>query len=91
MTPMYGVNKVGEEGFDFGCAHGGGVTQFVEADKTHVLVEIGFLGADGVPARRIASRRRSASFFSGMVVFFLTAFILSCTIKMNKEVCNHLC
>ena len=51
MTPMYGVNKVGEEGFDLECAHGGGVTQFVEADKTHVPVEIGFLGADGVPAQ----------------------------------------
>lgn len=40
-----------EEGFDFGCAHGGGVAQFMEADEAFVPMEVGFLGAIGVPAQ----------------------------------------
>ena len=43
--------EMGEESFDLWRAHGGGVAQFVEADKAFVPVEIGLLGADGIPAQ----------------------------------------
>lgn len=42
--------EVGEESLNLWCAHGGGVAQFVEANKAFVPMEIGFLGADGVSA-----------------------------------------
>ncbi len=40
-----------EELLDFGGAHGAGVAQVVEADKTFVPLDIGFLSADGVSAQ----------------------------------------
>jgi len=45
-----------EEGFDFGCGHGGGVAEFVEADEACDPVDVGLFGADGVvfEAQRIA-------------------------------------
>ncbi|MDO9348765.1 MAG: hypothetical protein Q8M58_04865 [Anaerolineales bacterium] len=43
--------KVAEELLDFGGAHGAGVAQVVEADKTFVPLDIGFLSADGVSAQ----------------------------------------
>ena len=41
-------SKVGEEGFNLRCAHGGGTAEFVEADEALVPMEAGFLGADGI-------------------------------------------
>lgn len=43
--------KVDEELFDFGGAHGGGVTEFVEAGVTFVPVDISLFGAIGVSAQ----------------------------------------
>jgi len=43
--------KVAEELFDFGCPHCAGVAESVEADKTFVPLDIGFLSADGVSAQ----------------------------------------
>ena len=43
--------KVAEELFDFGRPHCAGVAEFVEADKTFVPLDIGFLSADGVSAQ----------------------------------------
>ena len=40
--------KVGEEGFDFGCAHGGGVTFVMEEDVAFDPIFVGLFGAVGV-------------------------------------------
>jgi hypothetical protein len=44
-------SEMGEEGFTLRCARGGGVAEFVEADKAFVPMEVGFLGADGIAAQ----------------------------------------